>query len=79
LSNKHEAGNAKPWKVSDAPVDYIKKLIGAIMGLEIDIDQLDGKWKLDQNKQAVDREGVAQGLAGKSDAQAQTLSELMKA
>jgi transcriptional regulator len=62
LTNRHESRRAAPWKVSDAPADYIDKMVGAIVGIEIPIARLEGKWKVSQNRPARDREGVVQGL-----------------
>ena len=45
LTNRHEAGQAAPWAVGDAPRDYIDKLMTAIVGIEIRIDRIEGKWK----------------------------------
>ncbi|MGD9833351.1 MAG: FMN-binding negative transcriptional regulator [Piscinibacter sp.] len=62
LTNTHEAGRAAPWAVSDAPDDYIEKMLGAIVGIEIPIESLTGKWKVSQNRSAADRDGVARML-----------------
>jgi len=62
LTDTHEAGRATPWAVSDAPADYIEKMLGAIVGIEIPLDALTGKWKVSQNRSAADREGVARQL-----------------
>jgi transcriptional regulator len=62
LTSRHEASQAVPWAVSDAPEDYIKKLLTAIVGLRIPISRLEGKLKMDQNRTAADRVGVAGGL-----------------
>lgn len=62
LTNRHEAERPAPWKVTDAPVDYIEKMIAAIVGLEIPVSQLVGKWKVSQNRLPRDREGVIEGL-----------------
>ena len=62
LTSRHEAGRREPWKVTDAPPDYIEKQLGAIIGLEIPIIRLIGKWKVSQNRPAQDRDGVVEGL-----------------
>jgi len=62
LSERHEAGQRVPWKVSDAPRDYIDGLLNAIVGIEIPVSRLIGKWKVSQNRPAADRLGVAAGL-----------------
>jgi transcriptional regulator len=58
LSDTHEAPRPEPWKVSDAPESYVEALLRAIVGFELEITQLDGKYKLTQNREAADREGV---------------------
>jgi len=58
LSAAHEAGRAAPWSVADAPADYIDGMLRAIVGFEISIVRLEGKWKLSQNRSAADIEGV---------------------
>jgi transcriptional regulator len=62
LTNRHERDRADPWQVSDAPADYIEKLLGAIVGIEIPVTQLIGKWKVSQNRSVADRQGVIAGL-----------------
>lgn len=62
LSNVHEAAQALPWKVSDAPQDYMERMLEMIVGFEIPISKLVGKWKLSQNRPQADRLGVAAGL-----------------
>lgn len=62
LSDRHEAGQTHPWKMSDAPPGYIEKLLRAVVGIEIPISRLEGKWKVSQNQPAVNRAGVERGL-----------------
>ncbi|MDB5772365.1 MAG: FMN-binding negative transcriptional regulator [Burkholderia sp.] len=62
LTGRHEADRAGPWKVSDAPRDYVDKLLGAIVGIEIPVSNLVGKWKVSQNQPPANRAGVARGL-----------------
>jgi len=62
LSDAHEAGRAEPWAVTDAPAAYIDSLVRAIVGFEIMIESLEGKWKLSQNRSAADQGGVRDGL-----------------
>jgi transcriptional regulator len=63
LTHAHEAGFAVPWQVEDAPADYIASMAKGIVGLEIAIERLEGKWKVSQNRSERDRGGVARGLA----------------
>jgi transcriptional regulator len=62
LTNTHEAGQALPWKIADAPRDYIDQMIANIVGIEIALTRLEGKWKVSQNRSAADRLGVVAGL-----------------
>ena len=64
LTDTHEAPRAVPWAVSDAPADYVRGMLRAIVGFELPIVRLEGKWKLSQNRNEVDRAGVVEGLAG---------------
>ena len=63
LTNIHEAGSPVPWKVSDAPQDYIKSQLNGIIGVEIPIQRLEGKWKVSQNRTEGERKGVIEGLS----------------
>jgi len=63
LTTEHESKRPKPWAVGDAPDDYIAQLTRAIVGIEIPVTRLAGKWKTSGNQPAVNRAGVAQGLA----------------
>ena len=63
LTKIHEAGSPVPWKIEDAPADYVASLAKGIVGLEITIERLEGKWKVSQNRSEEDRNGVAKGLA----------------
>ena len=62
LTSRHEAERRQPWKVSDAPVDFIEQQLAAIIGFEMPITRLQGKWKLSQNRPNADRAGVVEGL-----------------
>jgi transcriptional regulator len=63
LTATHEARQPRPWTLEEAPADYIEKMLGAIVGLELEMSSLVGKWKVSQNRPAADREGVAHALA----------------
>ena len=62
LTNLHEAGRETPWKVDDAPQRFTETMIRGIVGIEIAVTDLTGKWKLSQNRNDADREGVRRGL-----------------
>ncbi len=63
LTNKQEATQPKPWQVSDAPADYITSMLDKIVGVEIPITRLLGKWKMSQNRSIADQLGVVAGLS----------------
>ena len=62
LTDHHEAGQPQPWKISDAPDDHIETSLRAIVGLEVSIARIEGKFKLSQNHPARNRAGVIAGL-----------------
>ena len=62
LTRQHEADQAQPWKMSDAPSDFIAEELRHIVGIEIRITRLEGKRKLNQHYQLQDREGAIRGL-----------------
>jgi transcriptional regulator len=64
LTNHKEASRADPWHVSDAPEPFVAAQIKGIIGLEIPIARIEGKWKVSQNRPAVDQAGVIAGLRG---------------
>lgn len=62
LTTHNEAALPHPWAVSDAPPDYTEKMIGAIVGIEIVITRLSGKWKASQNQSAENQTGIIEAL-----------------
>jgi transcriptional regulator len=62
LTAAQEDRRSKPWKVTDAPEPFIEGQIKAIIGVEIPVLTIEGKWKVSQNRSVADREGVYQGL-----------------
>ncbi|NQU56785.1 MAG: FMN-binding negative transcriptional regulator [Rhodospirillales bacterium] len=77
LTNQHEAGRDQPWAVNDAPADYVEKMLGGIIGPEIPISRLQGKWKASQNRPKADREGVAKGLKDEATTSAFQMADLI--
>jgi transcriptional regulator len=57
-----ESMRPNPWSVSDAPADYIEKMLGAIVAIGLTVTRIEAKWKVSQNRPAHDKEGVASGL-----------------
>jgi len=62
LSAKYEAGREKPWRMGELPADYVQNMLDAIVGFEIAVEKLDGKFKLSQNRKPVDQARVAAAL-----------------
>jgi transcriptional regulator len=62
LTAIHEGGQPRPWKLSDAPDDYIEKKLAAIVGLEMPVTRMVGKWKVNQHQPEANRKGVEAGL-----------------
>lgn len=62
LTRQHERTEPHPWKIGDAPQDYIDQLLKEIVGVEIEITRMEGKRKLSQNRDRRDLEGAARGL-----------------
>jgi len=79
LTAHNEAGFAQPWSVSDAPHEYTEKLIGAIVGFEIVITRLSGKWKVSQNQPAKNQAGVIAGLNNSDQRDAAEMAALVAA
>jgi transcriptional regulator len=67
LTELHEARFTEPWSVDDAPADYVQGLLRGIIGIEIPIARLEGKWKLSQNRTVEDRQGAIDGLRQEGD------------
>jgi transcriptional regulator len=77
LTDRHERERADPWKVTDAPADFIDKMLRAIVGLEIPLRSLAGKWKLGQNRPPADRDAVAQAMGREPARRPTSLAEWM--
>lgn len=78
LTNQHEAMQALPWQVTDAPADYIEQMLGKIVGVEIPVTKLLGKWKVSQNRPVADRLGVVAGLNSQQTEKAALMETLVK-
>jgi transcriptional regulator len=80
LTQKMETSRKSTWQISDAPADYVEKMLAAIVGIELSITRIQAKWKVSQNRDAADREGVAEGLSAKSfTANDQRMSAIVRA
>ncbi|WP_412050818.1 FMN-binding negative transcriptional regulator [Hoeflea sp. Naph1] len=75
LTDRHEANRAEPWKVDDAPEAYVAAQLRGIVGIDITVDTLTGKWKMSQNRPEADHKGVHAGLTEDGDA---AMAELVR-
>jgi transcriptional regulator len=79
LTTHHEASQPRPWAVEDAPDDYLQTMLANIVGIEIAITRLEGKWKASQNHPAPNRAGVMAGLSALAgDAEAAAMAALVR-
>lgn len=62
LTRAHEATEPRPWKMTDAPEDYIVEQLGHIVGIEIELTRVEGKRKLSQNREPRDFESTVSAL-----------------
>ena len=79
LTSSNERHSEHPWTVTDAPASFIGSLIGAIIGLRLRVDRLEGSWKMIQHRSAGDRSGVMTGLSASSRPGDATVAEVMRA
>lgn len=78
LTHRFEADRKPPWSPSDAPGAFIDKQLSAIVGIELPITKLIGKWKVSQNRPAKDRDGVARALSASGDADSRAMARWIK-
>jgi len=78
LTKTHEANRNEPWQMSDAPADYIEKQLGAIVGLELTITRLEGKWKVSQNRPTHDRAQLILELSEEGGESSVAMAKLME-
>lgn len=78
LTARHEARRTAPWHLSDAPPSYVDGLLNAIVGIELPVTKLVGKWKTSQNRTPEDRRSVIAGLQDRGDAAAHDMAALVR-
>lgn len=79
LTKTMEAGQAEPWKMADAPKPFTDEMLTQIVGIEIPIRRLTGKWKASQNRPAADRAGAIAGLRAAGDPSSLAMADLIEA
>jgi transcriptional regulator len=78
LTGHKESDFPEPWKVEDAPADYTARLLAGIVGLEIVVSRIEGKWKVSQNQPEANRRGVIAGLERGGGAEAPAMAALVR-
>jgi transcriptional regulator len=78
LSERHERGNPAPWRIEDQPEDYLATMLAGIVGFEIAVTRLQGKYKLSQNRPAADRPRIIAALERRGDDEARAVARLMQ-
>ncbi len=79
LTDRHESAQPAPWRVADAPADYIERMLRAVVGVQMRVERIEAKRKLSQRQDASDRAGAIAGLDASPDARDRALAERMKA
>lgn len=77
LTARHEAGQPVPWSTADAPPDYIDSMLKAIVGIDLAIESIEGKYKMSQNRSRADYDGVITGMSARPAPQDQAVAALM--
>lgn len=75
LTDQQEASEAQPWAVSDAPESYVDVMLRGIVGFRFAITRLEGKWKMSQNREMPDRQGVVAGLTARASGEDREIAE----
>jgi transcriptional regulator len=78
LTREHEAHRDAPWAVTDAPAEFVDKLVTAVVGLEISMTRWYGKWKVSQNRSVADRVGVIEGLEQQASASSVAMAAFVR-
>ena len=78
LTDTQESSQALPWSIDDAPAEFTEKMISAIVGVQIPIQRIEGKWKVNQNRSESDKMGVVAGLLGKGDDDSLAMASLVR-
>lgn len=78
LTDVHEAQRARRWHVEDAPEAYLRGQLEGIVGVELEVERVEAKAKLSQNRSDADRQGVVAGLEAEGDPRSASLAERMR-
>lgn len=77
LTRQHESHRSEPWDVSDAPTDFVRRQLKGLVGFEISIHDMQGTWKVSQNKSLKDWTGVKAGLEQEAEPDAKEIAQLV--
>ena len=78
LSQRHETRETTPWRMAELPEPYVASMLTGIVGLEIAVSRLEGKFKLSQNRPAADRPRIIAALERREDAESRAVAQLMR-
>ncbi|MBV9200653.1 MAG: FMN-binding negative transcriptional regulator [Alphaproteobacteria bacterium] len=78
LSDRHETRNPVPWRMQDLPEPYAQAMLKGIVGFDIAVTRLEGKYKLSQNRPTADRPGVIKELEARDDGEPRAVARLMR-
>lgn len=78
LTRAHEEGRKDPWRVTDAPADFIARQLAGIVGIEITLNRIEGKWKVSQNQPPANRAGVVERLEASGTDAASAIARLVR-
>lgn len=78
LTRAHEESRPEPWRIGDAPPDYIARLMAGIVGIEMTLSRIEGKWKVSQNQPPQNRAGVIEGLETSGGEAAAAIARLVR-
>jgi transcriptional regulator len=78
LTALKEQSRPLPWAVEDAPIPFIQAQLKGIVGIEIPISRIEGKWKISQNRPEADRAGVIEGLEATGDGVSRAMADLVR-
>jgi len=78
LTERHEAREANPWRMQDQPTAFLDAMLNGIVGFEIAVTRLEGKFKLSQNRPAADRPRIISALEARDDADSHAVARLMR-
>ena len=77
LTDIHERVFETPWSITDAPADYVEKMLKAIVGIEVVVTQVEAKFKLSQNKSVLEMKNIVAGLEAMGDVTNNALAQAM--